>query len=436
MLISGTRIELEGDGSHVSVGRCLGEGGQGWVFEATADDGSELALKWYKTAPPGQREALAYLIERGAPSPQFLWPMGLAVSDEFPSFGYVMPLRPPDYLGLVSLLLGRDEHGEAVNPSFSAVVNLCFQLARSFLRLHANGLCYRDINYGNVFFRPDTGDVLVCDTDNVGVDGSFGLVLGAPGFMAPEVVLLLAGPDTPGAAYPSARSDLHSLAVTLFLCLMMAHPLEGAKTEAGLVDRTWQLHHFAADPVFIFDPADDRNRPTTEDPVRYWNAYPAFVRSLFTTAFTVGLSDPDARVREGVWAGAMLRLRDAIRVCSSCDGTIFHDADEPERPCVRCGVVPERPLFVAIGRHRIVLGPRCRVWSDHLGSDHDTTKPVGDVNAHPLDATRWGIRNLTDRAWTATTPDTHLHEVAPGRTIEVLPGTRIHFGPVEGVITR
>ena len=77
-----------------------------------------------------------------------------------------------------------------------------------------------------MFFDPDTGDVLICDNDNVsanGIDNSS--VYGTPRFMAPEIVM--------GQAKPSRNTDLYSLAVLLFYMFMMGHPLEG-KLEAAL----------------------------------------------------------------------------------------------------------------------------------------------------------------------------------------------------------
>ena len=59
-----------------------------------------------------------------------------------------------------------------------------------------------------MFFDPDTGDVLICDNDNVsanGIDNSS--VYGTPRFMAPEIVM--------GQAKPSRNTDLYSLAVLL-----------------------------------------------------------------------------------------------------------------------------------------------------------------------------------------------------------------------------
>ncbi len=43
-----------------------------------------------------------------------------------------------------------------VDIPFSVATTLCMELAQSFLRLHSEGLCYRDISFGNVFFDPST----------------------------------------------------------------------------------------------------------------------------------------------------------------------------------------------------------------------------------------------------------------------------------------
>ena len=46
---------------------------------------------------------------------------------------------------------------------------------------------------------------------------------------------------------------------------------------------------------------------------------------------------------------AAQHLRDALMACSACGGTIFFDATDPERACVRCGERPADPLFLTIG---------------------------------------------------------------------------------------
>src|SRR5256885_1046760 len=82
--------------------------------------------------------------------------------------------------------------------------------------LHARGLCYRDISFGNAFFDPETGEVLICDNDNVTVDAQAkGGVYGTPRFMSPEIVR--------GETAPNSQTDLFSLSVLLFYMFMMHH---------------------------------------------------------------------------------------------------------------------------------------------------------------------------------------------------------------------
>lgn len=143
----------------------------------------------------------------GPPDARFLWPLDVAESGGGDHFGYIMPLRESRFLGLV-------EHFKSTAPwSARALARLGLQLADSYLQLHSRGLCYRDISWGNVFFDPSTGEVLICDNDNVGINGKMPLSIhGTARFMAPEIVC--------HQIEPSTTSDLYSLAVLLFYVFM------------------------------------------------------------------------------------------------------------------------------------------------------------------------------------------------------------------------
>jgi len=215
----GDRVTLSRSGRTATLVRLIGEGSQGAVFEAVASNGERLAAKWYlpRSGTDGQRALIGDLVDRGAPDERFLWPLELiAATDGTEGFGYVMPLRPDDYAGLAEMLTGK------VDVGFSVVCRLSLELADAFLRLHTEGLCYRDISFSNVFFDPRSGRPLICDNDNVGVDGrSMTGVLGTRRFMAPEIVRR--------DANPSGVTDLYSLAVLLFYVLVMGHPLLGRR---------------------------------------------------------------------------------------------------------------------------------------------------------------------------------------------------------------
>lgn len=234
----------------------LGAGGQGEVYEVETE-GTKMALKWYfpQTALPQQLEILKRLVEMGAPDKAFLWPEDLIFAPEGKTFGYIMPLRQKNYKGLVDLLKCR------VEMSLYTRCRIAYNLAGAYQKLHASGNCYRDINYNNLFFDPDTGDVLICDNDNVAPEDMPGLVKGTYGFMAPEIIR--------GDAKPSRHTDQFSLAVLLFHLFCIAHPLLG-KRESNI--KCWDIPAqemlYGTHPVFIYDPADDSNRP---DPAVHGN---------------------------------------------------------------------------------------------------------------------------------------------------------------------
>lgn len=421
-LTTGSQVELPQSRRVATVRRFLGEGSQGAVHEVVVDStGEHLALKWYFPSLGGdrQRAAIAELIERGSPDDRFLWPTELATRPGDRSFGYLMPLRSEASVGLSDLLTGR------VDVPFSTICTLGMELADTFLSLHSQGLCYRDISFGNVFFDPATGRPLICDNDNVGVDGaSPSAVLGTRRFMAPEIVRREADPST--------ATDLYSLAVLLFYLLMVGHPLVGRRE---LEFETWDDEAesvlFGRDPRFVFDPDDDSNAPLPElhGPVlTSWEMYPDHVRALFTQAFTVGLADPrNGRVRESVWRAALARLRDSVQRCPACAKESFWRPEHPGQHCWSCDrPLPPPPRLEVDGR-ALVVNPGTTLHRHHLVLDYDYTTVLGRVVPHPTKADRWGLRNESSLAWEVTAPDGRTQTADPGRSVGLLVGTTIRL---------
>ncbi len=414
----------------------IGGGGQGEVYRATVD-GKAVALKWYFPAQStvDQRSGLDVLVKKGPPTARFLWPMELTTSVNVPGFGYIMPLRPSKYRSIVDLMKRRAE------PTFRALATAGLQLADSFLDLHAAGWCYRDISFGNVFFDPDSGEVLICDNDNVTVDkqGTFG-VLGTPRFMAPEIVR--------GEALPSSDTDLYSLAVLLFYMLMVHHPLEGHRElEIKCLDLPAMNRLYGTDPLFIFDPDDDSNRPVPgyhDNAIVFWPLYPLALRDLFLRSFTIGLVDPaGGRVRESEWRAAMAQLRDSIYYCSRCGLENFYDvealrasAGQPGS-CWSCDTPLTLPPRLRIGDTIVLLNRDTRLYPHHVDARrlYDFSAPVAEVAQHPRDPSVWGLRNLSDEKWTVTTDGGKSYtDVAPQLSATLTVGMRINFGQVEGQI--
>lgn len=435
LLEPGQALVALGMQSRCVVEELLGEGGQAEVYLARTGP-KDFALKWYRPEylrvdrPLWKR--LKNAVSRGSPSEKFLWPFDLvSFGTSSEPGGYLMPLKPPDFVCLVDLIMRRCE------PSFRSLTTLGFHLAQSFLRLHSGGLCYRDINFGNIFFQPDTGDVRIGDTDNVDIDRKPGGIMGTWGFMAPEVAL--------GQAGPSSMSDRFSLAVLLFYIFMLGHPLKG-KAEQRLhydpEDPDGSRRLCAVDPVFVFDPANESNRPLpgVHDVVlNFWPIYPRSLRNLFTEGFTRGLHDPEGRVMDNDWRKQMVQLRDSIFLCRGCRAELFFDLQQLRKagslaPCWSCGAVPDLPprmrLGNSVGASLVMLDPLTRLFPHHLeGDSYNFLKALAEVTSKPL-----ALKNLSGRKWIVRSPSHGLTEILPGAILELSGPCTVHFGKTQGEI--
>ncbi|MCD7956573.1 MAG: hypothetical protein LUG93_12695 [Lachnospiraceae bacterium] len=427
LLKTGTILTSE-SGNKYSVQKLLGAGGQGEVYDVESS-GQHYALKWYfkRSATADQKKILDKLVSVGSPDASFLWPEDLIYPAKGDSFGYIMALRPKNYKSIVDLMKRK------VDPSFYVLCRAAFNFTKGYLKLHEMGHSYRDISFGNMFFNPDNGDVLICDNDNVSVNGKDDSgVLGTPGFMAPEIVL--------GKAKPSRNTDLHSLAVLLFYMFMVNHPLNG-RLEANIkcMDILAMERLYGTDPVFIFDPEDTRNRPVPgihDNAEIYWKIFPQEIRDLFTKVFTVGLKTPAKRVVERQWLEAIANLMNGIMICPHCGAEVFYDAAKEQNGeahiCWNCSHTVTVPAKLIIDKNRVVLSAGAKLKSYCIYKDFDMDTSVGTVVQNPKNPSLWGIRNEDKVNWTYEKADGTQIPVAPGRTAGIAPGVKIHFGSCTG----
>ncbi len=336
-----------------------------------------------------------------------------------------MPLRPKNYKSIVDLLKRQAE------PSFYALCKAAFNLTKGYQKLHSMGFSYRDISWGNLFFDPDTGDVLICDNDNVsanGIDNSS--VYGTPRFMAPEIVI--------GKAKPSRNTDLYSLAVLLFYMFMISHPLEG-KLEANIkcMDVPAMNKLYGTEPVFVFDPDNKTNRPVKgyqDNVLIYWPLYPQYLRELFIQSFTEGLSHPNKRVTENQWLDAFANMISGITYCSKCGAEIFYDEINSDQKCWNCNKKVTFPIFITIGKNKVLLNKDSKLYSHHINSDYDMDTIVGSIVQNPSNPKLWGIKNESATNWTYIKSDGQQIPVGIGKSAAILKNIKIDFGQSIGEI--
>ena len=418
----GTYLTSE-SGNKYKVISLLGAGGQGEVYDVECS-GRHYALKWYfkETATAAQKKTLESIIAHGSPDPSFLWPQELVVPAQGNVFGYIMDLRPKNYKSIVDLMKRKAE------PSFVSLCRTAYNLALGYKKLHDWGAVYHDISFGNLFFDPSNGDVLICDNDNVSFDkNKAGGVLGTPGFMAPEIVRR--------EARPSRNTDQYSLSVLLFYLFMVNHPLEG-KLEAAIkcMDMAAREKLYGTDPVFIFDPDNKTNRPVKgihDNAEIYWKIYPEKLRQMFTKAFTDGLVDPKKRITELEWMTTFSNMMSGTVQCPNCGARIFYDEDLVAKGaahvCWNCYETVQMPPILKVGKNTVLLNKEAKVSSHHIYNDYDMDKVVGSVVQNPNNPNLWGVRNEDTVNWTYEKADGTQIPVAPGRTAGIAKGVKIHF---------
>lgn len=406
----------------------LGGGGQGNVYLVT-DNGEQFALKWYnkQSSTTEQYHAIEMLVEKGAPSDKFVWPLAIVEGESKDNFGYIMPVIDTKRYTKLSHYFS----GEIKSKRFEPIIDACIRMAHGFYELHLSGLCYRDISFGNLFVDFENGEVKICDNDNVTFDNltSSEDIWGTHGFMAPEVVR--------GEKPPSSQTDLFSLSVVLFRMLHLQHPLQGQKEyDIEIVDYDALVDLYGHNPIFIYDPIDETNRPVKgkKDMAQaYWPYYPNFIKERFIEAFTSGLHDPNQRIVESIWVKELATLRASLMYCYNCGEQLFYDKTRLSYAdhCPKCGsVVDTLPPRMKIGDKIVMLNHDTVLYNSQISNldPMDYEKPYLKVEVHPRHPEVWGIRNLSDDVWRYELNDESIKEVFKEGIIPIKDGLEIYFG--------
>ena len=235
-------------------------------------------MKWYRDVgknPDAFYSNLKHNVEKGSPDKAFLWPQAIMEKAEG-SFGYIMDLRPDGYYEISEFMLAN-----VTFASFKVAVDSCLKIVSAFRILHNIGYSYQDMNDGNFFINPTTGDVLICDNDNVSPNGANTGIIGKPRYIAPEIVC--------NGALPNTQTDRFSLSVILFIILFMNHPFEGKKSLVPCLTPPIAERIYGSEALFLYDPQDKSNAPVKNihtNVVARWKFMPNYIKETFLKAFS------------------------------------------------------------------------------------------------------------------------------------------------------
>ncbi len=225
------------------------------------------------------------------------------------------------------------------------------KIARGVKRLHAAGLAHSDLSYKNVLIDPVSKAATIIDIDGLVVPGLFPPdVIGTADFIAPEV-LATKHLDLRDAnrKHANRTTDLHALAVMIYMYLLYRHPLKGGKVNALDTEQD-DLLSMGEKALFIEHPTDASNRPklaqlsksalpwadTSKIPYTVTGPY---LKKLFDEAFITGLHNPNLRPNADTWEQALLKTTDLMQPCNNkkCDQQWFVFDNTASPKCPFCG---------------------------------------------------------------------------------------------------
>lgn len=401
-------ISLVGGGT-ATIEKELGRGGQGIVYLVDVC-GEKKALKWYINAPDDKfYRNLEHNINAGAPSDAFLWPEYLTEKQQG-SYGYVMELRPQNYYEFGNFLLAKVSF-----KSFTAMLSAAMKICDGFMMLHRFGYSYQDLNDGNFFIDPQTGDVLICDNDNVMPQGEKSGIMGKARYMAPEIV---------AGGIPDKYSDRFSLSVILFMLFYANHPFEGAKVVAcPCMTESYEKKFYGSEALFIYDHTDKSNLPVRgihQNVIRRWPVFPQILRDTFTEEFSKEkLENPSSRMIEQNWEKIISQVRDSLVACPNCNEETFVDPQAASCKCMNCGKDIDLSKRLNIGNRSLPLTKDTYIYIDN-DNIPDGVVTV-DSNGFML------IKNISTETWTVETPSGKIKTVNPQEILPVKEGLKISF---------
>lgn len=409
-------------GGSATVIKELGRGGQGIVYLVDLG-GKEMALKWYHNPPDDKfYKNLERNVSQGAPSDAFIWPE-YGTMKENGSYGYIMKLRPGNYFEFGNYLLAKVSF-----KSFTAMLAAAMKICDGFMMLHRFGYSYQDLNDGNFFIDPKTGDVLICDNDNVMPQGEKSGIMGKARYMAPEIV---------DGGIPDKYSDRFSLSVILFMLFYANHPFEGAKVVAcPCMTEAYEKKFYGSEAIFIYDKDNNTNRPVRgihQNAIRRWPVFPAVLRDAFLEEFSQDkLKNPTKRMLEQNWKKIIEQARDELIVCPSCGEETFVESNSAVGKCVNCGKSVDLSNRLIIGTRSLPLTPKTEIFIDN-----DNT-PDAVVSKDPSGILL--IQNTSPDKWTVETPSGKIKVVDSKTIMPVKAGLKITFTvngvPFKGEITK
>ena len=222
-------------------------------------------------------------------------------------------------------------------PTFRAFTTIGRKLVDAFAALHATGLCYRDISFGNLRVDPPRARSRSSTWTTSGSTAGSALVKGTGRFMAPEVLRDEAPrPRSPTCTRSPCSCSTCSCTGIRSWARARTRPTTGRAS--GLIRRPTSWCTMSGSTAVRVRPRRPGEPAGRTSRLTWWPIYPQQFRRVFTQAFTMGLHEASlpGRVTESTWRRALLSLHDSVAPCPACGAAAFYDQERPDQRCWGC----------------------------------------------------------------------------------------------------
>ncbi|WP_353099401.1 hypothetical protein [Stenotrophomonas lactitubi] len=378
---------LVGKSGPVRLGKQLGKGGEGTVFEVEGRPDS--AAKIYLSAVSSERadKLVAMAAVRTAALDQLTaWPTDVLRQSDGKVCGFVMAnLRASK--DIHKLYSPKSRLADFPQADWRLVVRAALNTARAFSVLHQAGHLVGDVNHGGVRVSPDA-TVKLIDTD------SFQISHQGRTFLCEVGVQDFTPPELHGKAFKqvtrTANHDNFGLAVLIFQMLMNGrHPFAGRYSGPG------DMPIEKAIPEFRYAYGRDTARTRMSPPPL--SASPAaaspWVSDLWERAFGIEGAKPGGRPKAEDWVQALTKLEQHFKRCSSRPSHFYFNglAECPWCPIERAGIA----LFggAAVVIPKLASGPfnLDAIWRDIAMAALPPMQAIPQLRAVPATAHMQGL---------------------------------------------
>ena len=358
------------------------------------------------------------------------------VDCEGDAFGYIMELVDlQDYTTIKKAWCGK-------YPSCDAICKIIQNFARFFETIHSSyGMCYKDVNEGNIFFNPSTGAIKIIDNDNIGYADKF-TIKGTSGYMAPEVIL---------GAKPDHNSDKFSFAVFVYRLLVGGYPFEGPYTEEYCVKNDVLPYDakkviFGSHAVFVWNPHDRKNSienvndSQIQGQVAYWKKIPDSVKYMFISTFAINLSQDRRaeRTTDADWRERFSEIENNLVKCPKCGKITFSESGK----CFECSAPLTRGNNGGTSRKHFATfrvlsaGEPKRdmsVYVSDIATGSSISKNLSSGNLFKVlynkRIQKIGLKNISSESWTIVYADGHKEKCVSGQVVVLEKDMRVRIVP-------